>query len=478
MDQQPNDAPQADQDLSIGPGGGYYQDYIFEEDYPFVQNVTDATYKDILYVPIEYPSLMIQKEKFTEVARGLHFKPLSISWKITDVRSYMDVKLTSTSDTVMAMNDVGMMHFNPGSDMLVQDRLYPYARVEDHVIWEANKEKMRKKQLCTLLKTNLYMNNYVDFNKQTIVPENVSIRDPRFYEKNNAAEQEAFSGSWNNNVGLRIPIQFLHAPTVYTEEMTRFKFNTTTNLWTLMANKYDVTSLAVLPCDYRKGWISSPPDVDLALVTKTDQSKYCWGRPTVSAADITNKIYKETFTPDLGCYDAIDINYERAVVPYDAEEWDCSHFRHPKATVAIANNQLDHIWSNQKLNIWKPRFQPFTGNKTMKPLYLMFQPEYKGTEILPYWTRFKLKYTYKIRVFEIDRPQMEKPNFDGIPSADTSYTAITKNYAGDVLRQKVKVKNPYANEKSTEPAIVINSGWNKMYIPQFQRMYKDWKEKT
>ena len=87
---------------------------------------------------------MIHRETFTEIARGLHFKPLSISWKIVDVRSAMDVKLTSTSDTVMAMNDVGMIHFNPGNDMLVRDRLYPYARIEDHALWEANKVKMRK----------------------------------------------------------------------------------------------------------------------------------------------------------------------------------------------------------------------------------------------------------------------------------------------------------------------------------------------
>ena len=105
----------------------------------------------------------------------------------------------------------------------------------------------------------------------------------------------------------------------------------------------------------------------------------------------------------------------------------------------------------------------------------MFQPEYKGAEILPYYTRFKFKYTYKIRVFEIDRPQMEKPNFDGI-KADANYTAITKNYAGDVLRQKVTVKNPYRDLNSTAAAVVVPSGWNKMYIPQFQRMYKEWKE--
>ena len=295
MDQQPNDAPQADQDLEIGPGGRYYQDYLFEEEYSFVQNVTAASYQDILYIPVEYPSLMIQREKLTEVCKGLHYRPLSINWKIVDVRSAVDVKLTSTSDTVMAMNDVGMMHFNPSSDMLVQDRLYPFTRVEDYDLWEANKEKMRKRQLCTLLKTNIYINNYVDFSKSpmTTMPENIGLRDPRFYEKNNAAEQEAFAGGWNNDVGLRIPISFLHAPPIMTEKLRRYQYNSTTKLWSKI-NKFYVTSLCVLPCDYRKGWIRSPPDVDLALITQTDVPKYCWGRPTAfanNAGQYVGRIY-------------------------------------------------------------------------------------------------------------------------------------------------------------------------------------------
>ena len=171
------------------------------------------------------------------------------------------------------------------------------------------------------------------------------------------------------------------------------------------------------------------------------------------------------------------MNYERAIVPFDDKECDCSHFRHAKATKALVENTSDHIWGKQVLNVWKPRFQPFTGNKIMKPLSLMFQPEYKGTEILPYYTRFKFKYQYKIRVYEIDRPQMEKPNFDGI-TKDVGYSAIEKQYAGDVLRQKVTMKNPYTDLTSTGDQQIILSGWNKMYIPQFHRMYKEWKEST
>ena len=71
----------------------------------------------------------------------------------------------------------------------------------------------------------------------------------------------------------------------------------------------------------------------------------------------------------------------------------------------------------------------------------------------------------------------KKPNFDGIPGADANYTAITKGYAGDVLRQKVTLKNPFLDSASTAAEVTVPSGWNKMYIPQFQRMYKEWKEK-
>ena len=125
MDQQPNSAPPADQDLEIGPGGGYYQDYECEEEYSFAENVTAATYTDIFYVPVEYPTLMIQRIKLMEVAKGLHYRPLAINLEIVDVRCALDVKLTSMSETVMPMNDVGMVHFNPSGDMLVQDRIFP-----------------------------------------------------------------------------------------------------------------------------------------------------------------------------------------------------------------------------------------------------------------------------------------------------------------------------------------------------------------
>ena len=91
--------------------------------------------------------------------------------------------------------------------------------------------------------------------------------------------------------------------------------------------------------------------------------------------------------------------------------------------------------------------------------------------------QIQYKYQYKIRVYEIDRPQMEKPNFDNI-STDVTFTAIEKQYAGDVLRQKVTMRNPFADKNSTGTQVVLHSGWNKMYIPQFQRMYKEWKEET
>ena len=71
---------------------------------------------------------------------------------------------------------------------------------------------------------------------------------------------------------------------------------------------------------------------------------------------------------------------------------------------------------------------------------------------------------------------MELPNFDGI-TTDTAYTVMEKAYAGDVLRQKVHMKNPYVNKDDTGDVIGIASGLKKMFIPQYHRMYKSWKEK-
>ena len=67
-----------------------------------------------------------------------------------------------------------------------------------------------------------------------------------------------------------------HDPSFH-EDLTRFEFDTATNTWRAMAKQYTVEQLAVLPCDYRKGWISSPPDLHLLLRMTTKKALYCWG---------------------------------------------------------------------------------------------------------------------------------------------------------------------------------------------------------
>ena len=115
---------------------------------------------------------------------------------------------------------------------------------------------MRKRQLCTLLKTKLFLNSYIHMDKTppTTHPENIPLRDPKFYEKNNQAEVVAFSGGLTNDVGLRIPMNFLHAPPPILKEFrSRFVYDDTQKLWKKMAKQYEITSVVALPCDYRKG---------------------------------------------------------------------------------------------------------------------------------------------------------------------------------------------------------------------------------
>ena len=132
MDQQPEHTAAALPDLQIEPVGGRWEEHLFEEELFFHHNITAATHNKTYYLPVEYPQLMIQPEKFYELENALFYVPESVEWTIEDVRCQMDVRLTAGADTPLAMNDMGMLVFNPQGDMMIGDRLFPFAEVGHH----------------------------------------------------------------------------------------------------------------------------------------------------------------------------------------------------------------------------------------------------------------------------------------------------------------------------------------------------------
>ena len=125
MDDQPDHTQVALPDLQIDPVGGHWEEHVFEEELFFHHNVTSGTHTKTYYLPVEYPQLMIQKEKFYDIADALFYVPKSVEWTIEDVRCQMDVKLSAGENTPLAMNDMGMLVFNPGGDMMVAGQIVP-----------------------------------------------------------------------------------------------------------------------------------------------------------------------------------------------------------------------------------------------------------------------------------------------------------------------------------------------------------------
>ena len=73
-------------------------------------------------------------------------------------------------------------------------------------------------------------------------------------------------------------------------------------------------------------------------------------------------------------------------------------------------------------------------------------------------------------------PLLEKPTFgiDSVKRRD-SYNPQETAFAGDMLTQDVFMVNPYAKDDSTSTKERIPNSWNKMFIPQFQKMYLSFK---
>ena len=484
MDQQPEHTAAALPDLQIDPVGGRWEEHLFEEELFFHHNITAATHAKTYYLPVEYPQLMIQAEKFYELDNALFYVPESIEWTIEDVRCQMDVKLTANADTPLAMNDMGMLVFNPQGDMLIGDRLFPFAQVGHHDLMKQIIDNSLRKVTSPLLEGAIYMNNWPDLAKAqqqgVMVTQMVPLRDPRFFEKNNVAETVQFSAAWMNDVGLRIPMHCLMAPSVRKRtNVPRFKYDSATRKW-IDKGKSLVEELMTYPVDYRSGIVSTPPSSDEILFHATKNAaqgrpEFTWARKRLKIEPAGTEAQNVPYPSDV---DDFEECFRRQEAPLSLKQWQCQHFRDIKTIQSLIRTERDALWAKQKNYPMRPRWQPFTGNKTMKPLYIRFDVARKGTDILPYWTYFKFRYKFKLKAYKYT-PQLERPIFAPGSTTRTRFNPQETNFAGDVLYQECSHLNPYGAEISTaEPQMHIPNTWNKMFIPDFQKMYLSFKKQT
>ena len=466
-------------DLHIDPVGGRWEERVFEEELFFHHNITSGNYKKNYYLPVEYPQLMIQPEKFYELADGLFYVAKGIEWSIEDVRCQMDVKLSAGENTPLAMNDMGMLVFNPTGDMLIADRQYPYADPAHHSAMVHIIENSFNKVTSDLLECELNMNNWPDFQlagqKGILQPSDVPLRDPRFFEKNNVAETVQFSAGWTSDVGLRIPMHFLLCPAIIQRTgQSRFHYNALTQQWELMKKKCTMEELVTFPVDYRSGVITSPPSSDesmfqacMRLRGSTDDA-YTYSRKRIKLAGDVAVSQECPFPSDQ---DDMESCFNQSLAPMSTEQWLGQKWRDMKTAQSLIRTDRQALWTKQEHYPLRPRHQAFTGNKTMKPLYIRFDVARKGKDILPYWTYFKFRYKFTLQVYKYT-PQLERPIFQANASKQVRYNPQETEYAGDMLYQVVRMPNPFIALDSTKGNYFLPNAWNKLYIPDFQKMYK------
>ena len=484
MDNQPDHTAAAIPDLQIDPVGGRWEEHVFEEQLFFHHNITSATYNKTYYLPVEYPQLMIQPEKFYELDNALFYVPESIEWTIEDVRCQMDVRLTAGADTPLAMNDMGMLVFNPQGDMLIGDRLFPYAEVGHHDLMDKIIKASLKKETSALLPGEIYMNNWPDIalaqQKGKIVPQIVPLRDPRFFEKNNVAETVQFSAAWMNDVGLRIPMHCFMAPQIRSRtQVPRFIYNTSTRKW-IDKGKMQIEELLTYPVDYRSGIISTPPSSDEILYHATKQTavqrpQFTTSRKRIKTEPAGSMAENVPWPSDM---DEFEESFRRSDAPLDLKQWQFHNFRDMKTIQSLVRTERSALWTKQTDYPMRPRWQAFSGNKTMKPLYFRFDVARKGPDILPYWTYFKFRYRFKLKAYKYT-PQLERPLFEPGATTRIRFNPQETSFAGDVLYQNCSHLNPFGAEISTSAAQShIPNVWNKMFIPDYQKMYLSFKKQT
>ena len=485
MDDQPDHTQAAIQDLQVDPVGGRWEEHEFEEELFFHHNITSGTYKKTYYLPVEYPQLMIQPEKFYELDSALFYVPEAIEWSIEDVRCQMDVKLTAGENTPLAMNDMGMLVFNPAGDMLVGDRLFPYSQYTHHDEMQKIINRSINKESSFLLDCELYMNQWPDLVKAAQKGINyrqmVPVRDPRFFEKNNVAETVQFAAAWKNDVGLRIPMHCLLAPPLRTQtKHKRFKWVPLTSQWELEAGTFENESIVTYPVDYRNGMVTTPPSTDEMLFQcarkKKDKNTFFTGsRKKVRLVDSLSVMQD---CPFPSYQDGVEECFTAFDTPLSTEQWNSQLWRDMPTTQSLISTERTALWTKQTRQPLRPRWQPFTGNKTMKPLYIRFDIARKGADILPYWTYFKFRYKFRLKAFYYT-PQLERPIFHPNSCDRVRFNPQETKFAGDMLVQNASHLNPYRNDTSATGNIdsLVNS-WNKTFIPNYQKMYVSFKKET
>ena len=116
-----------------------------------------------------------------------------------------------------------------------------------------------------------------------------------------------------------------------------------------------------------------------------------------------------------------------------------------------------------------PKMAPFTGQKTIKPLYFCFDPAYNGDAVMPYTVLFKFHYSHTISVFR-KTPAVQMPDLEGTGAVIDN--SIWK-YSGYVMTVPSYQLNPYSTAGAE---MAINNVYIRQFVPTYYTMFASLKK--
>ena len=119
--------------------------------------------------------------------------------------------------------------------------------------------------------------------------------------------------------------------------------------------------------------------------------------------------------------------------------------------------------SRNYIKRWFYKEQPFSSEKTMRPLYIKFEPKFNGETIRKIWVSFKIKFKYNIGLYTITNSLTQH---DKDLMNNRVYTAQNRDMYGEAYRRNIKMASPITGKIEEVP-----SGYHRMFTRKPQIHY-------
>ena len=297
------------------------------------------------------------------------------------------------------------------------------------------------------------------------------IKSKMWREMFNEPEVPNFGIEWHNDITLERHIYELVDPPVqkftvnYAQYAKEWLSHAIPNFSYLVndnaISKVTAEALVVHPFDYREGFLTHGTGQSTDVDWKKTEGFIPVESAFTAVSDVTNVakhtvLYSEMFKPipGLSQNDTNQVEWLPTNVPNGKRTFaQAGMGKYPSlrnykdfaylfdqdndtSAKAFEDMATGRIAANQSLRMW-PALQPFSGQKTMHPLYYYFDSISQGAGQRTVWLEYKVKVSYKIATYEMENP-LDSMETKRLGASKKMRTLNELNY-GAPMFEKVKV---------------------------------------